>query len=423
MRRYLRILSLYPDFRRLWLANVISLTGDWFNTIVMSALVVRHSPGSEGAAISLLLLARFVPPMLISPFAGVLIDNLNRKRLLIASNVLRSMIVLSFLLVIHDPALLWAVYALNIAQFILGSVFEPGQASMIPGLVDKKDWVEANTLFNVTWSVMLAFGAAIGGLVATLFGAVIALLIDALTFLLGAWMIYRIQGYTHTPVSKQHREENPRGLLEGLRFLRQTPQVFSTLVVKFAGSIGNVDTLMTIFATQVFIIGQDGQGSLGIMYTAYGVGSILGPLMLNRINDGQPQTMRRLIIIGFVLVVLGWVVMGWAGALWVLLIGLLLRAMGGSTNWTYSTIIIQKTTPDAYLGRVFSLDMMAFYLATVISIVVHGQLIDYFGAANVRFAASAMIAPSVISLIVWGLIVRWIGRRHSVTPAQAAASD
>ncbi len=123
MQQYLRILSAYPDFRRLWLANVISLTGDWFNTIVMSALVVRYSPGSEGTAISLLLLARFVPPMIISPMAGVLIDNLNRKHLLIASNLLRALVVLSFLLVIENPALLWVVYLLNIVQFILGAVF------------------------------------------------------------------------------------------------------------------------------------------------------------------------------------------------------------------------------------------------------------------------------------------------------------
>lgn len=424
MQQYLRILSAYPDFRRLWLANVISLTGDWFNTIVMSALVVRYSPGSEGTAISLLLLARFVPPMIISPLAGVLIDNLNRKHLLIASNLLRALVVLSFLLVIENPALLWMVYLLNIVQFILGAVFEPGQASMIPSLVAREDWVQANTLFSVTWSVMLAFGAAVGGLVATLFGASFALAVDSLTFLLGAWFIWRIQGYTFTPTPRGQRSQTDeaRGLMDGLRFLRGRPQIFTTLLVKFGNSIGNVDALMTIFATQVFVIGQDGQGSLGIMYASFGLGAILGPVLLNRWNTGAPQVMRGLIVIGFVWIVLGWVVIGWSGTLWILLIGLFLRAMGGSANWTYSTIIIQKTTPDAYLGRVFSLDMMAFYIATVASTLIHGQLIDYFGAVNVRNAALVMIVPSALILLAWARVARWVEHRYgtAVTPA---ASD
>lgn len=424
MQQYFRILSAYPDFRRLWLANVISLTGDWFNTIVMSALVVRYSPGSEGTAISLLLLARFVPPMIISPLAGVLIDNLNRKHLLIASNLLRALVVLSFLLVIEDPALLWVVYLLNIVQFILGAVFEPGQAAMIPSLVAREDWVQANTLFSVTWSVMLAFGAAVGGLVATLFGAAFALAVDSLTFLLGAWFIWSIKGYTFTPTPREQRAQSHQtgGLLDGLRFLRRTPQVFTTLLVKFGNSIGNVDALMTIFATQVFVIGQDGQGSLGIMYAIFGVGALLGPILLNRWNDGTPQVMRGLIMIGFVLIVFGWVVIGWSGTLWILLFGLFLRAMGGSANWTYSTIIIQKTTPNAYLGRMFSLDMMAYYVATVASTLIHGQLIDYFGAANVRNAALVMIVPSALILLAWIRIARWVAQHHPVT-ATPTASD
>ncbi len=415
MQQYLRILSVYPDFRRLWLANVISLAGDWFNTIVMSALVVRYSPGREGTAISLLLLARFVPPMIISPLGGVLIDNLNRKHLLIASNLLRALVVLSFLWVIDNPALLWVVYLLNIVQFVLGAVFEPGQASMIPSLVAQEDWVQANTLFNVTWSVMLAFGAAVGGLVTTLFGAAFALAVDALTFLLGAWLIWRIKSYTFTPPKARQRAASQRsgGLVEGLRFLRRMPQVSTTLLVKFGTSIGNVDALMTIFATQIFVIGQDGQGSLGIMYATFGLGAILGPLLLNRWNDGQPQTMRGLIRVGLLSVALGWVVISWSATLVILLIGLLLRAMGGSANWTYSTIIIQKTTPNDYLGRVFSLDMMAFYVATVASTLIHGQLIDYFGAVNVRNAALVMFVPAVLIFVVWTWIARRVGQRYA----------
>jgi MFS family permease len=186
MRAYLRVLRDHPDFARLWGANVISLLGDWFNTIVLAALVVRFSPGQEGTAVSLFLLARFVPPMLLSPFAGVLIDRLNRKKLLIWSNVLRSVVVFGFLFVLNDPSLLPLVYLLTAAQFTLSTVFEPGQAALIPNIVPYQDLLRANTLFNITWSVMLALGAAAGGVIAALFGPSIALGVNVVTFLLSA---------------------------------------------------------------------------------------------------------------------------------------------------------------------------------------------------------------------------------------------
>jgi predicted MFS family arabinose efflux permease len=199
-------------------------------------------------------------------------------------------------------------------------------------------------------------------------------------------------------------------VLDGLRFLRRSPRVASTLLVKFGGSIGNVDAIMTIFATQIFILGADGQFSLGLMYSSYGIGAILGPLILNRVHRGDLVRMRDMITVGFVLALLGWIVLGWSASLPIVCLGLLIRAMGGSSNWTYSTVLIQKTTPDAYLGRVFSIDMMGFYLATVISTLIHGQLIDLLGAQQVRSVALMTALPAAAMLLVWYTVRRHEGR-------------
>jgi MFS family permease len=423
--KYLVLLRRNPDFARLWLAQVISLTGDWFTTIVLSALVVRYSPGSEGLAISLLLLSRFVPPMLISPFAGVLVDRFNRQQLLIWSNVLRAGIVLCFLPALYNPDLLWTVYTLSILQFVLSSVFEPGQSALIPNLTRFEDLVEANSLVSITWSVMLALGAILGGVVATQFGPVIALLCNTITYLAAAGFIWSIRGYVYDPRRRQtaDRDQPQTGIIDGLRYLRRAPEVASALMVKGGSSIGNVDALMTIFATQLFVLGTDGQLSLGIMYSSFGLGAIVGVLLLNRINDGTVPFMRRLIVIGFIWGLLGWLIMGVAGSLVVVCLGLLVRAMGGSANWTYSTVIIQKTAPDAYLGRVFSLDMMLFYLATVISTFVHGGLVDLVGVANVRYVALGTAIPAMLPLIAWLLILRYLNRRRAVPAAEAAAAS
>jgi MFS family permease len=129
-------------------------------------------------AVSALLVARFLPPLIVGPFAGVLVDRLNRKLLMIVSDSARVVIVLLFLLA-TDASLLWLVYLLTILQFSLSALFEPTRSAILPSVVNPDDLVKANFLGSATWSVMLAAGAALGGAVAALFGTSTALLIDA----------------------------------------------------------------------------------------------------------------------------------------------------------------------------------------------------------------------------------------------------
>ncbi len=414
MRNYLQLLQKNPDFTRLWSAQVISLFGDWFSTIALLSLVAAYSPDAyKGLAVSGLLLARSLPPMLISPIAGVLIDRFDRKRLLVWSNWLRSVVVLLLVLTTHSPQWLWAIYVLTVLQFTLSSVFEPGQSAVIPNLVKGDNLVTANTLLNVTWSSLLAFGAAAGGLVSATFGATTALLIDSVTFLVAGWLLTGIERHKFRAVARVDESLPPddTSFREGLRFLRRNRAIAATLLVKFGSSLGNIDTLMTIYATQLFILGSGGQLSLGIMYSAFGVGAIAGPILLNRFNDGSVNSMRRLIIVGFIWCALGWLVLGGAVSLVIVCAGLLLRAMGGSANWTYSTIVIQKLVPDSYLGRVFSLDMGMFYVASVLSTVVHGSLIDALGVERIGQIAVGTMVVSLVPLVLWILLTRRLGRR------------
>lgn len=425
MTAYFRLLRDYPDFARLWFSQVISLTGDWFNTIVLSALIVAYSPENTGLAISMFILSRFIPPMLISPYAGVLVDRLDRKMLLVLSNLLRAVVVLLYIPAISNPDLLWTIYVLSIIQFFLSAVFEPGQNAIIPSLVAENELVRANTLVSVTWSVMLAAGAAIGGIVATLFGGEIALVIDAITFVVAGWLIWDIKSYRFNAAAVEAaRQQEDTSFAEGMRYLRERPDSLAVTLVKFGGSLGNADAIMTVFATQIFVLGVNGQLSLGIMYSAFGIGAVLGPVLFNYFNDGSVKTMRRLVAAGFVLIAVGWLGLADASTLLVICIGLLVRAMGGSANWTYSSVILQKTVPDHYLGRVFSVDMALFYLAMVIGTLAHGALIDILGSEHIRAIAAGTIFVSLLPTLAWFIAVRWLERRESaLSEAAAPAGD
>lgn len=448
---YTSLLRNNPGFARLWLAQVVSLTGDWFSTIVLSTLIAEYSNGS-GIAISLFLLSRFVPPLIFGPFAGVLVDRYDRRKILIYSNIVRTVVVLGFLLA-TSPDRLWIIYVLTILQFTLSALFEPGQSAITPSIVRRDDLVKANTLASITWSTMLAIGALIGGVTSAIFGPVVAIVIDAITFAVAAFIL--------STIHERHQVTNPPlddgsdiagadedgSFMEGLRYLRKRPATLAVTLVKGAGSIGNVDLLMTVFATQIFILGKNGSLSLGIMYSAFGLGAFAGPLLLNRFHDGSIFKMRRVIAVGFTLAILGWVVLGSAQTLFIAAVALAVRAMGGSANWTYSAVILQKSVPDRYLGRVFSLDISFFQLITVISTIVHGLAVDLMTAqktyqafeqvalvgdlANsltlivpgnpaIRVISYATAVVAVLPLLAWLWILATMQKRQAERLAEAA---
>lgn len=416
MSAYMRLLREQPDFARLWLAQVISLLGDWFNTIVLSALVAQFSGGS-GLAVSGFLLARFLPPLIIGPFAGVLVDRFDRKRLLILSDVGRAIVTVLMLLALH-PDRLWLIYVLTIIQWSISAIFEPGRSAIMPSLMPRDKLVIANTLSSVTWSVMLAVGAITGGVVALVLGTEAAILIDAVTFAVSAWLIGQITLHPEYALlnadgDAQGSDKSEQGFVDGLRYARRHPATLAALLVKTGQSLGNVDALMVIYAAELFIMGTDSTTPLSIMYAAFGFGAVVGPLLLNRFNDGSVRIMRRLIIIGFVWMTLGWFVMGSAATLPLVSLALILRAMGGSTNWTYSSVIIQKSVQDNFLGRMFSLDMAGYQFASTISILTTGVLVDTIGAENVRQVVGLMGLISLGPLALWGITLPWLERRES----------
>jgi predicted MFS family arabinose efflux permease len=378
MPGYIQLLRRNPGYARLWLAQAVSLMGDWFSTIALSALVVRFSGGS-GLAVSGLLLARFIPPLLVGPFAGVLVDRLNRKHLLIVSDVMRALIVLLFLFT-TGPEHLPLIYLLTILQFSFSALFEPGQSALLPSLVPPEDLVMANTLGSVTWSAMLALGAAIGGVVSAGLGTPAALIIDAASFALSGLLIATItpRPGSHFVAIHDHTTQHlsQRGFRDGLRYISRHPVTATILLVKMGGQVGNIDVLMTIYATQLFVVGANGTGSLGVLFAAFGIGAIIGPIVMNRFNDGSVRTMRRLIVVAYGLIAVGWFLFATAPNLFMAAVALIIKAMGGSIYWTYSSVMLQKAAPDQYLGRLFSIDMAGFRLMVVISTLATGWALD-----------------------------------------------
>nr|MCS5544315.1 MFS transporter [Gammaproteobacteria bacterium] len=186
---YFPLLKQNPSFRNLWYGQVISELGNWVNSIALYALILQLT--GSGMAMAAAMMAKLLPMVIISPFAGVVIDRMDRRTVLIASDILRCFTVLCFLIV-ESREDLWLVYAITLFEVALTGFFEPARSAILPSIVKKNHLVTANAISGATWSIMLTLGAALGGFVVSLFGVKVAFILDALTYLLSAWFIIKI---------------------------------------------------------------------------------------------------------------------------------------------------------------------------------------------------------------------------------------
>src|SRR6266542_44052 len=155
------------SFRLLWLGQVVSQMGDWFDTIAVYTIALRLT--GSGRSVALIMVARFLPSVVMGPLSGVVADRFSRRSIMITSDILRALGVLGFLLV-RRPDQMWLVYVITVLQLGFSSFFEPAKTAAIPSIVSDRELLPANTIASFTWSAMLTLGAAIGGIDAGCFG-------------------------------------------------------------------------------------------------------------------------------------------------------------------------------------------------------------------------------------------------------------
>ncbi|MFQ5351077.1 MAG: MFS transporter, partial [Thermoanaerobaculia bacterium] len=180
---YLELLRANRDFRRLWIGEMASLLGDWLNTIALYTLI-RQLTGSP-VALGLVFIVKTLPFALASPLAGLLADRFDRKRLMIAADLARAVVVLGFL-VIDTEAELPLLYGLIALQMMISAVFVPARSAALPNITTPRELLTANALSAATWSVLLAVGAAVGGFATEGFGTATVFVLDSASYLVSA---------------------------------------------------------------------------------------------------------------------------------------------------------------------------------------------------------------------------------------------
>ncbi len=389
--------------------------GDWFDTIAVYTIALKLTGSSK--SVGLIMVARFLPTVVLGPLSGVIADRFSRRSIMIWSDIIRAIVVLGFLFV-RRPDQMWLVYVLTVLQLAFSAFFEPAKTAAIPSIVSDRELVPANSIAAVTWSVMLTLGAAIGGFVAGWFGTNAAFVLDSLTFVASALLISAVR-LPKRPKREKSKLSFGRALgitdtLDGARYVKNRSRVLAALLVKPAWGLGGgILTLLAVFGERVFPIGGKTATGIGVLFTARGLGTAMGPILARRWMGETRKQMQTAIGIAFLIGGAFYIGFGVSRSLVLALIFLAIAHAGGSILWVFSTVLLQSTVEDQFRGRVFAAELALVTLTMAASNYLVGELIDGLGFSP-RVVTVGVGILFILPGIAWFVTRRWWDHKQAV---------
>jgi MFS family permease len=423
---YLTLLRTNRNFRLLYFGQAISQLGDWFNAVAVYALLLDLT--GSATAVAWMMITQYLPVAIVGPMAGVVVDRVDRRRVMIVADIVRGVLIVGLLLVRRSDQV-WIAYVVMALVIAASAFFEPARTATIPNVTSAGELMAANALSAATWSAMLAIGASVGGLVTAAFGRDVAFVINAASFFCSAICLANTR-YDSTPVATPRVEATATvtpgstlrrmaaltgvaDLVDGLRYVRGQPYVAALLCVKAGwGLAGGVLLLLAVFGQRVFPVGQGSAAGIGVLYGARGVGAGLGPIALRWILGQQPARLRRTIGPAFFMVGAFYMALAGAPTLALAATCVLLAHFGGSILWVFSTVLLQLEVPDRFRGRVFAAELALVTLVTSLSSYFTANALDRHGWSP-RSLSFTLGALFLVPGILWLLFpARWQVHDH-----------
>jgi MFS family permease len=384
----------YRNFRLMW-ALTFSVAGfDWLHSVVMGWMTfdVTRSP----LLTSLALAMSSVPFLLVGPFAGVLVDNWDRRKVLAAGMAAKAILVSAFTAVVLLGYLqTWHIFAFLLAIGLAAVLTYPAMVSLVSNIVPRQNLVNAYALNSFAYNSTRLFVPAIAGLSIILLGPGRTLLLGVAMLLAATLAAQAIR--VEPARRKVGRRRSPLiQLAEAARYVRGEHTVLalllmSTLSVVFL--LPFVHGLLPVYAASVFDVGPAG---LGLLVSAPGVGSMVGTALVA--SAGDMRRIGRVIVVGLVWATIAMVAFSRSGSFVLSLLILMVLSGGLTTFYTVSGAAIQSSVPDELRGRIASLGGVALGFYPVGAIVA-GTLAELLGAPAATLIAGAVLVVLLIALL------------------------
>ena len=366
---HVALLRRNASFRLLFLATLGSLLGTWLATIALTVDVWDRT--HSGSWVSALLISVFLPTLVVGLLVGPLLDRLERRRLMVASDLLRALVFVA-LPFVHSPA---AIVALATVTGLANAVFRPAVNAGLPNLLDERDLEKGNALFQTVENLAWAAGPLVGGAIVATSGTHIAYWINALSFVVSAALIRAIPArllQSAVALSRGHW----RDLADGFAVARRSHALRTVAVAWSVAMLGSacIDVGEIVIAKDSFHAGDFG---FGLLFGAGGVGLAIGSFV------GGMLAERR--SIGFLygpsiaLMALGYGAAAVSPNVWVAACAVVVAGTGNGAASLYNVLFIQRGVEDAFRGRAFTLVMSLTYAVLGPAMAVAGPLTTALG--------------------------------------------
>ncbi|MDP5068743.1 MAG: MFS transporter [Ilumatobacteraceae bacterium] len=393
------------DVRMVFGAQVVSYLGDWFAFVALAGLV--EDVTDSRFLVSLVLVSMTIPGLFMSPIAGSFADRFDRRKILMAVSVLQAFAAL--LLLLHSAAGIWITFVSQCLIAGLASFVGPSTSASVPNLVDNEDDLrKTNALFGSTWGVMLAVGAALGGLFAAVFGRNAAFIANAVSFVVAALLFAGVR----RPMQSERTQNSNKGrvrpladMKEAINVAKKDPVILALLCSKMTFAVGaGIVSQLAVLASNVFNVGDSGRG---LLIGVRGIGSGLGPIIGARIAGRDMAKLLK--VCGYAGIVFAVCYVGAALSPFIGMaaVFIALAHLSGGAQWTLSTLGLQMEAPDHVRGRVMAGDMAMVNTMIGFTSILAGLTSQFIGVrpAIIIFAAAAAVA-SVVYLIATAGIIR-----------------
>jgi MFS family permease len=393
----LRVLR-HRDFGLLWLGQAVSLVGDGIYLVAIAWLVLDIS--NEPSALALVGLAWTFPMVVALLIAGVLSDRLERRRLMIAGDLLRCAAIAAIaVLALGGTAELWHVIVLVVIYGIGEALFQPAFGAIVPDIVPRDELLQANAVRELMEPLGLRFaGPALGGLLIALFDVGAAFVVDAATFAISAVAIGLM---SRQPPARKERGSMRRDLAEGFAYVRAHAWLWATLAgaaLFLLFTYGPMEVLLPYIIKNE--LGGDA-ATFGTVLAVGGLGSIAAAVILSL--TGLP---RRHVTFMWSAWGVGTgldVGLALAGASWQMCVLAFFSFGLATTGLLVWSMLMYTLVPTEMLGRVTSVDWFVSIGLTPVSFALTGPIAEAFGARETLAGAGVLGLLTVLVIFIPGV--------------------
>ncbi len=404
MAAFTDLLRRNKNYRYTWMGQVVSEIGDHFNNIAVFslALEVTHS----GLVVSGIMLSRAAAAITAGPLAGVLLDRMNRKRIMIASDMIRAVIAAGFIITVHHPEP-WLLYVFSGLLMFASPFFTSGRASILPAIANREDLHTANSLTQTTQWTTLTLGTLTAGVSVSRFGYEAAFCLNSLSFLFSAWSISHLRategGFRaeRKAVTEAEVVRPWTDYAEGLRYMRATPLILGIAVINVGWATGGgaAQILFSLFGETVF-----GRGAAGIgeVWGCAGIGLLVGGVFGHWFGrHASFRAYKRAIVVCYIIHGGAYIVFSQMRRFWLALafIGLSRSAVAVSSVLNMTQLL--RNVPDAYRGRVFSTIESLTWAVMMVSMMAAGVASQYHDPRIIGVWSGVLSSTTALA---WGLL-------------------